>query len=517
MDQLLIIVDFGGQYTQLIARRVRELNVYCEILPFDTPLAEILERRPMAIVLSGGPASCYADGAPQAPAGLFQAGIPVLGICYGAQLMALEFGGKVTRASAREYGSQSIELQVSDDRLVSGIDDQGSCWMSHGDYVAAPPPGWRVLLTTPNCPVGAMGGPGSLYGVQFHPEVEHTPFGRRLLRNFLFDVAGFAGSWTMGRFVDEQVALIRERVGDAKVIAGLSGGVDSSVAITLVHRAIGDQLTCIFVDHGLLRKDEAKQVVDTFGPAGLGFNLVAVDESQRFLAALAGVADPERKRRIIGEEFIRVFEREARRVAGATDGHGAAKFLVQGTIYPDVIESGTSTAATIKTHHNVGGLPADMDFALIEPLRMLFKDEVRKVGTELGLPDEIVWRQPFPGPGLGVRVLGEITEPKLAILREADAIFRAELRAAGLEREIWQSFAVLPSVYSVGVMGDERSYAHLVVLRAITSTDAMTADWARIPHPVLARVATRIVNEVEGVNRVAYDITSKPPATIEWE
>lgn len=517
MDQLLIIIDFGGQYTQLIARRVRELNVYCEILPFDTPLAKILERHPMAIVLSGGPASCYADGAPQAPAGLFQAGLPVLGICYGAQLMALEFGGKVTRASAREYGSQSIELQASDDRLVAGIDDQGSCWMSHGDYVAAAPPGWRVLLTTPNCPVGAMGGPDSLYGVQFHPEVEHTPFGRRLLRNFLFDVAGFTGNWTMGRFVDEQVALIRERVGDAKVIAGLSGGVDSSVAITLVHRAIGDQLTCIFVDHGLLRKDEAKQVVDTFGPAGLGFNLVAVDESQRFLSALAGVADPERKRRIIGEEFIRVFEREARRVAGAADGHGTAKYLVQGTIYPDVIESGTSTAATIKTHHNVGGLPADMDFELIEPLRMLFKDEVRQVGTELGLPDEVVWRQPFPGPGLGVRVLGEITEPKLAILREADAIFRTELRAAGLEREIWQSFAVLPSVYSVGVMGDERSYAHLVVLRAITSTDAMTADWARIPHSVLARVATRIVNEVEGVNRVAYDITSKPPATIEWE
>ncbi len=510
MNELLLILDFGGQYTQLIARRVRELNVYAEILPFDTTLADVLKLRPKGIILSGGPASCYAPGAPQAPTGLFQAGIPVLGICYGAHLMAREFGGQVTRATAREYGSQTVTLRAPDHAFVAGIPDRATCWMSHGDYVAKVPPGWEVLLETPSCPVAAMGGPGGLYGVQFHPEVEHTQFGRRILRNFLYEVAGFKGDWTIGRFIEEEVGAIRERVGDAKVVCGLSGGVDSSVCATLVHRAIGDQLTCIFVDHGLLRKGEAEQVVQTFGEQGLGFELVFVDESRRFLSALHGVADPERKRKIIGEEFIRCFEREARKV-------GDARFLVQGTIYPDVIESGTRTAATIKTHHNVGGLPADMKFELIEPLRLLFKDEVRKVGTELGLPEDIVWRQPFPGPGLGVRVLGEVTEEKLAILREADWIFRDGLRAAGLEREIWQSFAVLPDVRSTGVMGDERSYAHPVVLRAVTSTDAMTADWARIPLDVLARIATRIVNEVDGVNRVAYDITTKPPGTIEWE
>ena len=510
MSELLLIVDFGGQYTQLIARRVRELKVYSEIVPFDTPLPEILARRPRGLILSGGPASCYAEGAPQAPAGLWQAGLPVLGICYGAQLMAVEFGGEVTRAPVPEYGSRPVALTGPADPLTEGLPPQAACWMSHGDYVASPPLGWEVLLTTPTCPVAAMAGPSGMYGVQFHPEVEHTPFGRQLLRNFLYSVCGFAGDWTMSRFIEDQVSEIRQLVGGERVVAGLSGGVDSSVAATLVHRAIGDQLTCIFVDHGLLRKGEAEQVIKAFGSEGLGFDLVPVNEADRFLGQLRGVSDPEQKRRIIGEQFIRVFEREASRVGGAA-------FLVQGTVYPDVIESGTRTAAKIKTHHNVGGLPEDMEFRLIEPLRQLFKDEVREVGTDLGLPDEIVWRQPFPGPGLGVRVLGEVTPDKLAILREADAVFREELRAAGLEREIWQSFAVLPDVQSVGVMGDERTYAHLVVLRAVTSTDAMTADWARIPHDVLARIASRIVNEVSHVNRVAYDITTKPPATIEWE
>lgn len=510
LSELLLILDFGGQYTQLIARRVRELGVYCEILPYDAPMEEIAALRPQGVILSGGPASCYAEGAPQEPQGLLESGLPVLGICYGAQLMARRFGGQVTRAQAREYGSRTLTLEAPDDPFIAGLPADAECWMSHGDHVAAPPPGWQVLLSTPTCPVAAMRGPGGLYAVQFHPEVEHTPFGRQLLRNFLYGVCGFSGEWTMGRFIDEQVALIRQRVGNERVVAGLSGGVDSSVAATLVHRAVGDQLTCIFVDHGLMRKGEPEQVIQTFGPAGRGFNLVAVDRSDLFLGKLAGVTDPERKRRIIGEEFIRVFEREASSIGGA-------KFLVQGTIYPDVIESGTRTAATIKTHHNVGGLPEDMQFELIEPLRMLFKDEVRRVGADLGLPDELIWRQPFPGPGLGVRVLGEVTREKLAILRDADAIFRDELRSAGLEPQIWQSFAVLPDVRSVGVMGDERTYAHLVVLRAITSTDAMTADWVRIPHDVLARAASRIVNEVDGVNRVAYDITTKPPATIEWE
>jgi GMP synthase (glutamine-hydrolysing) len=508
VSQVLLILDFGGQYTQLIARRVRELGVYSEILPYDTPLPEIEARLPRGIILSGGPASCYEPGAPGAPAGLFQAGVPVLGICYGAGLMAMEFGARVTRAASREYGARPVQLVGPPSPLTAGLPHEAQCWMSHGDYVAAPPEGWQVLLTTPSCPVAAMAGPGELYGVQFHPEVEHTPFGRQLLQNFLYGICGFGGDWTMGRFIDEQVAAIRAKVGNDRVVAGLSGGVDSSVAATLTHRAVGSQLTCIFVDHGLLRKGEAQQVVDTF--RGLGFNLVAVDESELFLGKLAGVTDPERKRRIIGEQFIRTFEREAQRVGGA-------RFLVQGTVYPDVIESGTRTAAKIKTHHNVGGLPEDMQFELIEPLRLLFKDEVRQVGTDLGLPEAIVWRQPFPGPGLGVRVLGEVTREKLGMLREADAILREELRRAGLERQIWQSFAVLPDVRSVGVMGDGRTYGHLVVLRAVDSTDAMTADWSRIPADLLAAISSRIVNEVEGVNRVAYDITSKPPATIEWE
>lgn len=510
MGQTLVILDFGGQYTQLIARRVRELGVYSEILPFDAPLSEIRAKLPQGIILSGGPASCYEPGAPTISQALFDAGVPVLGICYGAGLMAMEFGGQVARAAQREYGASPLRRTGVPSPLTSDLPDQAQCWMSHGDYIATAPEGWQVLLTTPNCPVAAMSGPGDLYGVQFHPEVEHTPFGRQLLRNFLYRVCGFSGDWTMGRFIEDQVAAIRARVGGEPVVAGLSGGVDSSVAATLVHRAVGSQLTCIFVDHGLLRQGEAEQVKETFGPAGLGFRLVAVDESELFLSRLEGVSDPERKRQIIGELFIRVFEREARRVGGA-------RFLVQGTVYPDVIESGTRTAAKIKTHHNVGGLPEKMDFELIEPLRLLFKDEVRQVGADLGLPEAVVWRQPFPGPGLGVRVLGEVTREKLALLRGADAILTEELRRAGLERRIWQSFAVLPGVRSVGVMGDGRTYGHLVVLRAVDSTDAMTADWSRIPADVLARISSRIVNEVEGINRVAYDITSKPPATIEWE
>jgi GMP synthase (glutamine-hydrolysing) len=512
VNELAIILDFGGQYTQLIARRVRELAVYSEIMHYDTPLADILERRPKGIILSGGPASVYEPGAPAEPPGLFEAGIPVLGICYGAQLLAQRLGGRVSRTTAtREYGSRPISVCGPADPFTAGLPADSTCWMSHGDHVETAPPGWRQLLSTPSCQTAAMASPdGKLYGVQFHPEVEHTPFGRELLSNFLFGVCGFSGDWTMGKFIDEQVALIRERVGEhGRVVAALSGGVDSSVAVTLVHRAVGDRLTCIFVDHGLMRKNEPEQVIATFRPR-FGEAFVPVNESERFLGRLAGVRDPERKRMIIGEEFIRVFEREAARA-------GDAKFLVQGTIYPDVVESGTKTAQRIKSHHNVAGLPDVMHLELIEPLRQLFKDEVRRVGLELGLPEELVWRQPFPGPGLGVRVLGEVTREKLDIVREADAIWREELRAAGLERAVWQYFAVLPDVRSVGVMGDSRTYAHLVGLRAVTSVDAMTADWARIPHEVLAKAAGRIVNEVEGVNRVVYDITSKPPGTIEWE
>jgi len=510
LNEVAVILDFGGQYTQLIARRVREMRVFSEILPFDASLGEILDRGPKGIILSGGPASVYEEGAPSEPAGLFDARVPVLGICYGAQLMALRLGGKVAGAAMREYGSRPATICGPVDPLTANLPAETTCWTSHGDRIEAPPEGFQVLVSTPSCPVSAMGDPArGLYGVQFHPEVEHTPFGRELLRNFLYGICGFRGDWTMGRFIDEQVALIRERVGAGRVVGGLSGGVDSAVAAMLVHRAVGDQLTCIFVDHGLLRKGEPEQVVRTFRDH-FGMRLVVVDERERFLGKLRGVTDPEAKRQKVGEEFIRVFEREAEKAGGA-------KFLMQGTVYPDVIESGTQTAARIKTHHNVAGLPEVMKLELIEPLRTLFKDEVRQVGTELGLPDEIVWRHPFPGPGLSVRVLGEVTAEKLELVREADAIFREELRTAGLDRQIFQAFAVLPDVRSVGVMGDGRTHAHLIALRAVTSKDAMTADWTRIPHEVLARAASRIVNEVPGVNRVVYDVTSKPPATIEWE
>ena len=509
-QELVLVLDFGGQYNQLIARRIRELGVYSELVPYHTPLPEILARNPRGIVFSGGPASVYGEGAPRCDAALFDAGVPILGICYGMQLMAQMLGGEVIRAGAREYGRVELRIVSPGDELFRGLESPMQCWMSHGDMVASPPPGFKVTASTDFAPVAAMSCPEKrLYGVQFHPEVRHTPRGQEILRNFLFRVCGCRGAWSMGSFIEEAVKEIRQKVGKEKVLCALSGGVDSAVAAALVHRAVGDQLTCIFVNHGFLRQGEPEQVRETFTEK-FNVRLLYVEAEERFLRLLAGVTDPEEKRKRIGNEFIRLFEEEAARL-------GEVKYLVQGTLYPDVIESGTSTAAVIKTHHNVGGLPEDMGFELIEPLRWLFKDEVRQLGEELGLPEEIVWRQPFPGPGLAIRILGEVTREKLDILRQADSIVVEEIRRAGLYREIWQSFAVLPSIRSVGVMGDERTYAYPVVVRAVTSEDAMTADWARLPYAVLERIANRIVNEVQGVNRVVYDITSKPPGTIEWE
>lgn len=502
-------MDFGGQYSQLISRRVREAKVYCEIVPYNCPIEKIKGKNPKGIIFSGGPNSVYSKGSPKCDEKVFELGIPILGICYGSQLMAQVFGGKVSKAPSREYGKTTLHINT-DGKLFKGIEDNIICWMSHTDFVEKPPAGFQITASTTLCPVAAMESDDKkLYGVQFHPEVEHTEMGKDIISNFLFNICGCDPNWDMDDFIDSSIKKIKEQIGDGKAICALSGGVDSSVAAVLVHEAIGDNLTCVFVDHGLLRKDEAKQVEKVFREK-FHMNLIAVDASERFLGKLKGVTDPERKRKIIGEEFIRVFEEEQGKLSGI-------EYLVQGTIYPDVVESGTGKSSVIKSHHNVGGLPEDVNFELVEPLRDLFKDEVREVGRKLGLSEEIVSRQPFPGPGLAIRVLGEVTEDKLKIVREADYIFRDEIKKAGLDKEIWQYFAMLPNIRSVGVMGDERTYSYTVGLRAVTSIDGMTADWARIPLDVLEKISNRIVNEVENVNRVVYDITSKPPSTIEWE
>jgi GMP synthase (glutamine-hydrolysing) len=525
----VIVVDFGAQYAQLIARRVRECHVYSEIVPHNMPVSEILAKRPKAVILSGGPASVYADGAPPEPPaapgepGLFEAGVPVLGICYGFQLMAAGLGGTVARTGSGEYGGTVLETGGAPGKLLAGLPASMRVWMSHGDSCTAAPPGFAVTARTATTPVAAMEDPGrGLYGVQFHPEVMHTEHGLDVLQRFL-DAAGCRPTWTMTGIIEEQTAAVRAEIGGGRAICGLSGGVDSAVAAALVQRAIGSNLTCVFVDHGLLRKGEAEQVERDF-VAATGVDLKVVDAAEVFLAALAGVTDPEEKRKVIGREFIRAFERAAREIIGEAGEQGEpVEFLVQGTLYPDVVESGGAAGAsgpttTIKSHHNVGGLPSDLKFRLTEPLRWLFKDEVRRVGAELGLPPEIVWRQPFPGPGLAIRVVGDVTGDRLRVLREADAIVREELTRAGLDREIWQCPVVLlPTVRSVGVAGDGRTYGHPVVIRPVTSEDAMTADWARLPGDLLSRISTRVTNEVPEVNRVVLDITSKPPGTIEWE
>ena len=520
-DRPVLVVDFGAQYAQLIARRVREASCFSEVVPHSMPVAEMLDKDPAALILSGGPSSVYEEGAPSLDPALLQAGVPVFGMCYGFQAMARALGGTVEKTGLSEFGATPARVIDTASTLFNGQPAEQSVWMSHGDSVSEAPTGMKVTATTSGAPVaGFEDDERRLYGVQWHPEVLHSTFGQQVLENFLIRGAGLSGEWTAANVVEDLVTRVRAEVGDARVICGLSGGVDSSVAAALVQKAVGDQLTCVFVDHGLLRSNEAEQVENDF-VAATGVDLVVVDARDRFLTALAGVSDPEEKRKIIGREFIRVFEQAARDIVGSHEGAGdhPVEFLVQGTLYPDVVESGGgSGTANIKSHHNVGGLPDDLQFKLVEPLRLLFKDEVRQVGLELGVPEAIVWRQPFPGPGLGIRIVGEVTRERLDVLRAADAIAREELTAAGLDRDIWQCPVVLlADVRSVGVQGDGRTYGHPVVLRPVSSEDAMTADWTRVPYDVLAKISTRITNEVREVNRVVLDVTSKPPGTIEWE
>jgi GMP synthase (glutamine-hydrolysing) len=508
----IVVLDFGSQYNLLIARRIRECNVYSELVPFDAPWEKIAHLNPKGIILSGGPASVYEQNAPLAPAYVYEGRVPVLGICYGLQAITHQLGGRVTPSTKREYGHTVLHISDRDSPLFAGLNEAITVWMSHGDSIEQMPPGFKAIAHTENTPLAAIANDKNLYGIQFHPEVVHTPQGKEIIRNFALNVCKCKGNWTIGNYIDESITSIKAQVGGGKVIAALSGGVDSAVVATLIHKAIGNQLTCIYVNNGLLRREEVERTFTAFR-LNLGMNIIFVDATERFLDGLKGVIDPEQKRKAIGEEFIRVFEEEATKL-------GKVDFLAQGTLYPDVIESassGSTASAKIKTHHNVGGLPSRMRLKLIEPLRYLFKDEVRQVGLELGLSEEMVWRQPFPGPGLAIRIIGEVTKEKLEILRSADFVLMNEIKKAQLYRQLWQSFAVLTDVKSVGVMGDHRTYGYLVGIRAVTSEDAMTADWARLPYDVLARISNRIVNEVPEVNRVVYDITSKPPSTIEWE